>query len=237
MPDAAVNPKDGAELVFVPAGEFQFGLNDTQVAEIRERFPGTAAGYLDLMRQEHPVTLPVFRIYKHPVTVAQYRAFCKATDRFMPDSPAHVYEWPLKWTDRHPVTYVADCAAYASWAGGTLPAEQQWEKAARGIDARFFPWGNEFDPVMLHSAIAPHPRYPSTPCPIGVYPQAASPFGIEDCCGNVAEWTSTQWNNDRLVLRGSTMHNLRREAHLVTARAHARAGDCLNLVGFRVVLG
>jgi len=44
MPDAAINPKDGAEIVFVPAGEFQFGLTDTQVAEIKERSSGAAAG-------------------------------------------------------------------------------------------------------------------------------------------------------------------------------------------------
>ncbi len=236
MAEAAVNPKDGAELIFVPGGPFQFGLTDAQIVAVAARFPGAAPGYFDLMRAGREVILPDYWIYKHPVTVAQYRAFCKATGRFMPDSPAHIYEWPAKWTDRHPVTYIADAAAYAEWAGGALPTEEQWEKAARGVDGRLFPWGDDLDPARFHSTMKLYPRHPATPFQIGLYPQSASPFGMQDCCGNIAEWTSTNWSEDRLVLRGSTMHNLRGENHLVTARAHARAGECLNLVGFRVVL-
>ncbi len=71
MADAAVDPKDGAELVFVPGGAFQFGLTDAQVASVPERFPGTSPGYLDLMRAGRSVILSDYWIYRHPVTVGQ----------------------------------------------------------------------------------------------------------------------------------------------------------------------
>ena len=85
-----------------------------------------------------PCTWTAIGSDKNDVTVAQYKAFCAATGRDMPDAP----KWG--WIDAHPVVNVTwnDAAAYAKWAGGKLPTEAQWEKAARGTNADLYPIGN-----------------------------------------------------------------------------------------------
>jgi alkanesulfonate monooxygenase SsuD/methylene tetrahydromethanopterin reductase-like flavin-dependent oxidoreductase (luciferase family) len=77
------------------------------------------------------------------VTNAEYRLFVEATAR---RAPSH---WPggtiPEGRELHPVTYVSwpDAAAFCRWAGGFLPSEAQWERAARGHDRRVWPWGDE----------------------------------------------------------------------------------------------
>jgi formylglycine-generating enzyme required for sulfatase activity len=94
---------------------------------------------------------------------------------------------------RHPVVDVSwdDALAFANWlsaATGTrwqLPAEAQWEKAARGTDGRVFPWGDSFDAARCNVREAG--RAGTTP--VGMYPAGASPYGVLDMAGNVWEWT------------------------------------------------
>jgi len=125
---ARVNPRDGAEMVYVPAGEFLMGSKEGE-------------GDSD-EHPQHKVYLDGFWIYKTEVTVGQYRKFCQATGWQMPSDPG----W--KGHDDYPMVYVNwddDATAYAQWAGAALPSEAQWEKAARGPDGRVYPWGNDWD--------------------------------------------------------------------------------------------
>ncbi len=160
------NRIDGAEMVRVEAGNFIMG----------------GLGGND----QHTVGTGAFWMYKYPVTVKQYRAFCDQTSRPMPAPPG----WG--WIDDHPMVNVSwfDALAYARWAGVRLPTEAEWEKAARGTDGRVLPWGNDFDTAKLQSPQDLH-GYAGT-APVGHFPGNVSPYGCVDMAGNVWQWCSTR---------------------------------------------
>jgi len=163
------NPKDGADMVYVPAGEFTMGADD-----------------LDVARPAHRVMLDGYYIYRTPVTVVQYMTFCAATGHPRPPSPDFNKNW---YRFDHPVVNVTynDALAYCKWAGAKLPTEAQWEKAARGTDGRQFPWGDAFDNTKLWCSKV-KPTDAGGTKPVGSFPSGASPFGALDMAGNVWQW-------------------------------------------------
>lgn len=162
------NPADGSVMINIPAGKFLMGYDHGE----RTEFP------------EHTVYLDSYQIGKYEVTVAQYRKFCKATGHAMPKPNFS----GLVWKDDQPIGWVtyADAEAYCKWAGGRLPTEAEWEKAARGSDGRLFPWGNTGDYSKCVIADVEHAK--SGGKPVGSYPNGASPYGCLDMVGNASEW-------------------------------------------------
>ena len=133
----------------------------------------------------HRVAGGAFRIGRTPVTNEEYEIFVGATGH---PAPSH---WPggsiPPGRELHPVTYVSwhDAQAFCRWAGGFLPSEVQWERAARGDDGRTWPWGDEA-PTRAHATFAC-----ADTAPVGLHPAGASPFGVLDLAGNAWEWTSS----------------------------------------------
>jgi len=93
----------------------------------------------------------------------------------------------LALTPPHPAVLIPHDAAesYSGWAGGRLLDSAEWEKAARGVDGRRFPWGSAFDPAFTN--ILPSQERPSLG-PVGCAPSDVSVYGVQDAAGNVKEW-------------------------------------------------
>lgn len=223
-----IRDKDGMEMVYIPAGEFTMGstLLESTV------FENMALFLFPDQRPQHKVFLDGYWIDKTEVTVGMFKKFVKETGYITSaevrgggkpwrDGPKKD-EWPIvpgiDWIhpreikseaeDNHPVVQVSweDAIAYAKWVSGTLPTEAQWEKAARGTDARKFPWGNEFNGAYLNygDSLCPVKRwcdldfndgYAFT-SPVGHYPEGASPYGVLDMAGNVWEWVFDWYDED-----------------------------------------
>jgi len=167
--DMWLNPKDGMEMAFVPAGDFLWGEEKDRKA------------------------LPGFYISRYEITNAQYKKFVDATGQ---KAPAHWERGVIpSGKERFPIFGVTydEAAAYCAWSGTRLPSEEEWEKAARGIDGREYPWGNKWDSRKLNwdaggrtTVIAA--EWENRLEPVGSHPEGASPYGVMDMAGSAAEW-------------------------------------------------
>lgn len=254
-------PKE-IEYVVVPAGLFLMGQNSDTDA------------YMDEWPL-HLANVPYeFAISKYEVTNAQYASFLNSVDRISDtngnpyideDDPDLKIErvdsgWRAKpgWENKPMVEvswYGAD--AYCRWLGGRLPTEKEWEKAARGVDGRIYPWGNQFLPPGENPRNPKHPRCsflwgnrklqsgnPNT-CPVDSFSSYPSPYGIQDMAGNVWEWTTGGYcsypggpivfvDTSREVTRGGSWTNSDYNLRCATRSPQPRYMTDANL-GFRVV--
>jgi eukaryotic-like serine/threonine-protein kinase len=103
------------------------------------------------------------------------------------------------WEPDSPVLMVdfAGAEAYAAWRAARtgepwqLLPELVWEKAARGVDGRAFPWGDGFDPTFACMRESHAGR--ALPAEVGSFPVDQSPYGIRDMAGNAATWCADPW--------------------------------------------
>jgi serine/threonine protein kinase len=229
---ALVGP-DGKEYIRIPGGEYWMGSSQDSDAPRRK------------------VYVDGFYISRYPVTNAEYNVFVQATHHMPPQHwPGGAYS---PWDADRPVVYVSwhDAVAYCRWAGGRLPTEAEWEKAARGTDERQFPWGNTFDRNRCNS----REGKANTITPVGKYsPSGDSPYGVGDMAGNIWEWVLNWYapaygdaspsplrnptgpaTGKAKVIRGGSFYN---NARMVTCcnRDRALPGICAVNYGFRVWL-
>lgn len=158
-----------------------------------------------------------FYIARHEVTNAEYAACVKDGACSPPvasgTNPRRAYFDDRRYAD-YPVVYVTwfDAQTYCAWAGARLPTADEWEKAARGTDGRWWPWGNQ-----TPNAEANFRRHGETaakeedttlvggdPVPAGSYAGDTGPYGAVDMAGNVMEWVDAWYGPGKREIRGGS---------------------------------
>lgn len=191
---------DQIRWVTIPAGTFTMG------SDPRDAAPPFSNEY-----PQQRLRLPEFRISRVPITNSQYHQFVAATSHPVPGHWPSGY--PLAGSENFPVAYVSwhDAQAFCTWAGGRLPTEAEWEKAARGAatsptttptktptETRWWPWGNTL-PDSNHAHFNGHAQgvapAAQSVIAVGQLPLGASPYGVLDMAGNVWEWTNSLYRS------------------------------------------
>lgn len=172
-PTAAAVPPG---MMLINGGAFTMGTDDTAA---RPEW-----------RPAHPVTVQSFLMDLNEVTNEEYLRFVKQTGRPV---PSHWIDGIFpKGEAKLPVYNVSwfDARDYASSVNKRIPTEAEWEYAARGTDSRAYPWGNQWFDELSNSG----EDHREKPVAVGSFPRGASPYGILDMAGNVAEWVADDFN-------------------------------------------
>jgi len=274
------------EMVAVPAGPFTMGFSPQDIAQLQPVCQRLNPECTEVYFTDAPlrsVTLDAFEIDRTEVTVGQFADFLNAVGdhrtvcggrpcaallaekeggRLSYEAGRYV---AVPGLERHPMVNVSwfGADAYCRWAGKRLPSEAQWEKAARGTDARWYPWGNQHPTCdkalygndlggvanLCVDQLAPGVGQDTTAL-VGSYPQDASPFGALDMAGNAQEWVADWYETegyrlgdrnptgpamgDRKVRRGASWGHL--PTYTLTPFRDMTTPDTMgDLIGFRCV--
>lgn len=254
-PEARDCPHDPQQL-YIPAGEFLMGSteDEREYAYRLDRNMTRAYGWYEKETRAKAKT-GSYCMDRYPVTNVQYKTFIDESGHPEPYiSPeayqkqrflVHPYEKveAFLWRhgsfspgqESHPVTLVSleDARTYCAWKGEKmgrryrLPTEAEWEKAARGTDGRYYPWGNEWNPDYLNSG-----RRIGSTTPVSRFAHGRSPYGLYDMVGNLFEWTATPWDNQSFAVKGCSWDDLPGTCR--AAMRHGRPSQTKHiLIGFR----
>ena len=229
-------------------------------------------------QDDESLELPQFWIDQYEVTIAQYADFLaaiKADPELAkkvehPDQPASKESHrPPDWDRYYPVAQRGgnfggaaislncpviqvdwwDAYAYATWRGGRLPTEQEWEKAARSRSGNLFPWGDELDSERFNTGVDQKADGDVAPgsidgyqywCPVDAKPGDESTYGVGGMGGNVSEWTGS-WETDPdfpdrkvPIIRGASFSS--QDNFDLKRRVPAAKAEAVSLAtGFRIV--
>ncbi len=224
----------GQPFVHVPTGAFLMGSD-----------PATDPLAEENEQPQHQLRLPGYWISRYPVTAQQYQDFLRESS-YRPRHNGRTYGEP-----DYPAVDITwfDALAYCDWLTRrsglpvSLPSEAEWEKAARGLDGRRYPWGSQPPTEDLCSL--------THSTPVGQYsPQGDSPFGCADMVGNVWEWTRSAYEiypydpadgresltgEEARVVKGLTFNNAERYTRCAY-RYRLKPILHLQVLGFRVVV-
>lgn len=184
---------DGMEMVYIPAGKFEMG---------------SESGNAD-QTPIHTVQLNGFWLDRTEVTNEMFVRFLNAQGNQQEGGttwldPTDPFVWIVDkdgvWQTRserdnnYPALKVSwyGAKAYCAWAGRDLPTEAQWEYAAKGMENRRFPWGND-DPVC---SLARFSGCGNSPVEVGSLLSGANVWGVLNLAGNVAEWANDRYAAD-----------------------------------------
>jgi eukaryotic-like serine/threonine-protein kinase len=220
----------GGDYVHVPSGRFLMG-GDPRVPESWPRRPELVR---DFAIARHPVTLSQYMAFLQHVAGEKGKAALARAPRVDPHGRRLV-----QWDDdrqglvlvgrggretrfeRWPVTSISfdDAVAYADWRSEVegrvlrLPTEAEWEKAARGVDGRLYPWGDRFESTYCNCRTSR--EHAAGLQPVGSFPVDVSPYGVEDMAGGVMEWCGDDEHPQARRVRGGAWNRTGRECSVV----------------------
>jgi len=189
-----------SEMIQIPSGKFVMGEDNDPYAP-----------------PQHRMHLKSYWIDTYEVT----------NEEFAKESPQHTY-WENAGS--HPVTHITwqEAQSYCSQIGKRLPTEEEWEKAARGEDARIYPWGNK--PLRKKA----HPFYSGLiKRRVGLNKKDISPYGVRDMAGSVWEWTANEVDGKKITRGGLWNFHLEYEFSKTFDRNQVAPSNRLPFIGFR----
>ena len=266
--------EDGMILVYVPAGNFVMGSSPNLQADMLALCKNCDPASVTDQSPQRSISLGSFWMYRTEVTIGQFRKFVESENYvtsaekkgssiiFDTSTNQYISRPGVSWSkpdgnliDLHryadfAVTQVSweDARSYCSWAGSRLPTEAEWEKAARSVDGRFFPWGND----IPNNQYLNFDLVNDGPVKVMSYPAGITPFGAYDMAGNVWEWVNDRYaesydpdetrnptgarSGDGRVIRGGSWASeldIELVNIMTTFRAYARNDFTSPIIGFR----
>jgi hypothetical protein len=223
--------------VEIPAGPFIYGEDENQ----------------------QTLELDTFYISRYPITYSQFQAFIDAGGyevaaywRDIRNVAPRKASWKAANRPRDSVSWF-EAVAFCRWLSEAwgrevrLPTEQAWEKAARGLDGRAYPWGDDYQAGFANvdgKSSNTGPNYLGQSSSVGLYPKGLSPYGIHDMAGNLFEWclnkfdkpeiTDKDETDDTRVLRGGAWGFYLENAYSAD-RYEGNPDFQGNVIGFRVL--
>ena len=206
----------GADFCYVPAGSFIFGGDSEapgsgpkQVRDLSE----FAIGQENVLGLNYLEFINILQLQNAEEAAARAPRRMDGSSEVIQDKngvwkfPPHDHE-QISFTARRPLSGISwhDAQAYAHWVGQRhraeirLPTQEEREKAARGVDGRFFSWGNQPEFSFANMRLS---RPQAAPSEAGEFPHDRSPYNVWDVCGNMSNWTSSGVGGLRFIAGGN----------------------------------
>lgn len=236
----AVGPENA--VIAIPEGMATVGSDQAQIDALKVHPLAKTRWYAD-EAPKRKAKVNAFRIDATEVTNARYKELV----------PNHAFPSNLAG---HPVVDVTwkEADEFCAKAGGRLPTEEEWERAARGDAGFAYPWGNEFDPSKAVFAgetggneklkVGSYEQEQSGATllggtkPAGAKSGGKSPFGLSDMAGNAWEWVAGWYDEKRglRLLKGGSWLTPAESLRSATRLGDA-PGSRFNDYGFRCAYG
>lgn len=200
-----IRDTQGVKMRLVSAGEFTMGSNAADaLIECRKYAQDCQRDWFFPEEPPHPINLSAFYMDVYEVTNAYYQACVIAGACTAPHETLSYTRSSYSGDDlydNYPVIFVDwnQAKTYCEWRGARLPSEAEWEKAARGVDGRTYPWGEEID-----CANANYKGCVGDTSKVG---RGKGTYGIYDLAGNVWEWVADWYQADYYTVVGNNVTN------------------------------
>lgn len=238
----------GEEFLWIPAGPFTMGGDDATFESVPRRTVHVA----DFCLAQYPVTWTEYHEYlqarfdnDEPIDewlprleTEPGRPTWRVEDGevIYTENPVVVEErknWPIFCVTYHQAVEYCRWTSERSRFRCTLPTDAEWEKAARGVDGRWFPWGNRYDPSLCHNSSST--KEIAQPSAIGSFPPDRSPYGVRDMAGGIREWCRSWFDekDDLRLVRGGSWNFGEIGAHCAY-RVGCSPDHAYHFLGFRL---